>query len=330
VSHRIFSLLSALVVLLCLGTFAPTVHADEGEADRFRAALEQFHARNYSAALPVFQQIVDRTGSPNARLYLARSLRALGRVAEAYEQMSITRRDATAKAETEERYVGTRDASAAELAALEPRVGQVLVVFVEQLTHPKVTINGVELASERIGQPVAVMPGNVTVVASTASGEAAITRRLTINGGQLETLTMSFPQSEGANAAPASEAPEPDGAEDESATTGGELRIVGYGVVGLGVAGMVMFGVAGAMANDKFDSVTEACGSRRCTDPAFADDIDSGKTLDTLTNVGLVVGLLGLSAGAALIVFGGPTDADTQQALRVEIAPNGLRVGGSF
>jgi hypothetical protein len=202
-----------------------------------------------------------------------------------------------------------------------------------------VVINGVALASDRIGKPVAVMPGTVTIVASTGSGDASQTRKLTLNGGQLETLTLSFGDDAGGDDSPVAAGGQragPDADEgadqgaDQGTASGGELRIVGYGVAGLGVAGMVMFGVARAAADAKFDEVSAACGSSRCTDPAFAGDIDDGKTLDTLTNVGLVVGLLGLSAGAALIVFGGPSESGSGQAMSLDVGPTSLRLRGSF
>ena len=51
------------------------------------------------------------------------------------------------------------------------------------------------------------------------------------------------------------------------------------------------------------------CGQKRCTDPKYADTIDSGKTMDTVSNIGLVGGIVGLTAGTTMIVFGRPREA---------------------
>jgi len=307
VTRRLPSLLSVLFVLLA--TFAQPQPAHADDAAVFSEALEHFHAGRFEQAMPMFRDIVAVTASPNVHLYYARSLRELGKLARAHEHMQQTVREATAKAKTEERYVATRDAAASELAELEARVGKVIVVLVGDAPNSAATLNGVELRSDQIAKPVAVMPGSVAIVAN-APGSQAVERTLTVAAGTTETVTLSLAAAASTSPDPAQGPSDTDEGDDDVPTTGGEIRMAGFAVAGLGVAGMVMFGVSKALADAKFDSVNEDCGQTRCTDPAFADEIDDGKTLDTLTNVGLIVGIAGLAGGAAMIIFGGPSEVE--------------------
>ena len=88
------------------------------------------------------------------------------------------------------------------------------------------------------------------------------------------------------------------------------MRVAGYVVTGLGVAGMALFGVTGLMAQSKFKTLEEECGGMRCTDLKYADTVDSGKTLDVLATVGLIAGVSALTIGTTMIVFGGPSSED--------------------
>src|SRR5689334_2876510 len=109
-----------LALSLCLTVpsmaAAQTAAVAADTREQFAAAQKLFEAKDFTGALPKFKELVDATGSPNARLYVARCLRELGRTAEAYDEMATTVRDATQRAEAETKYAPTRDAAAAEMA----------------------------------------------------------------------------------------------------------------------------------------------------------------------------------------------------------------------
>ncbi len=111
---------------------------------------------------------------------------------------------------------------------------------------------------------------------------------------------------------------------------GGGVRIAGFVIAGLGVAGMGAFAGAGLAAKSKFSTVETECGNARCTDSKYGDVIDSGKTLQTIANVGLGVGIAGLVGGALMIAVGGPSKAPLPA--QIEVGPNGagLRFAGTF
>lgn len=265
------------------------------ERVRFKAAQTLFDSGDFAGALPLFRDVVKIAGSPNAHLYVGRCLRELGKLAEAYDELTIAVREADARVATESRYEQTRDAAAAERASLISKVGLLVLALDERPDGLKLSVSGQTIEAERIGKPMAVMPGALTIEA-TAPGRATFKKELTVRAGASEAVAITLP-SAGASAPP----PPP------VVESGGTVRKVGFAVAGLGAAGFVTFAIAAKTADDKYKDIFAACGGARCTDPTFSSEISSGRTLDTVSTIGLVAGIAGLSAGAAMIIFGGPS-----------------------
>jgi hypothetical protein len=289
----------------------------------FDAAQRLFDAGKPESALAHFRKAYAVSGSPNAHLMIARCLLALGKSAEAYEEMAATTREATAKAEVDPKYEQTRDAAAAELAMLERRVGKIVVALAEPGASASVTINGAPLAAARLGVPVAIEPGRMVVEAS-RPGEAPARREISIGPGETKTVALSFSRpatSEAALGGPRPEPlpPSPPGA--ESGGSGGGVRILGFVTAGVGVAGAVVFGVAAGLSQGQYATLEEECGGKRCSDPKYADTVDSGRRLTTIANVGLVAGIAGIVGGGLMIAFGGPSKGRPVAA--VGLSPSG-------
>jgi len=277
-------------------------------SEQFAAAEKLFDQGRYEEALALFREVHAASKSPNARLWVARVLRELGRLTEAYEEMSITVREAGERAESEPKYAPTRDAAASELAVLERRVGRVIIAIANPPSGVSVTLDGAELDASRVGEPVAVTPGK-RMITVTAPGRDAVERSVVVSAGETRTVALAIDAEETASGpTPAPAPPPPPKEEEKKKSSGGGVRTAGYVVTGLGVAGMALFGVAGIMANSKFKTLESECGGTRCTDPKYADTIDSGKTMDMLANMGLIAGAAGLVLGGTMIVLGGPSD----------------------
>lgn len=294
---------------------APATAGTKDALEKFKKAQERFEAKDYAAALELSQAALAATGSPNARLYVARSLRELGRLAEAHEELERTLRDAREAAKEDSKYVATRDSAAAELALLDQRVGKVIVALVDAPPGARVELNGKAVEVIRYGQPIAVAPGDV-VLKGTGEGADPVEKQVTIKAGETQTITLVFRETKGAVDAPVAPAsPEPDpGQSPPEKKSGGGLRTAGYFVAGAGVVGLGVFAVTGSMASSKFSQLEKDCGSKRCTDPKYADTVDSGKRLETIANVGLIAGSVGVLAGGAMILFGGPSVEKTGAA----------------
>jgi hypothetical protein len=212
-------------------------------------------------------------------------------------------------------------------------------------------LNGVPVAKNSIGVPIAVEPGVMLIEAGGPGGRAA-RRRIVIGAGETKTVALSFavdPEEAGGNLAKREEntlvprpseralftmgpraAPNP-GA--RSAPEGPTLvRALGFGAVGVGVAGIIVFGVAGSMAESNFRALKKECGGARCTDLKYTSAVDQGKMLDAVANTGLAVGVAGLVAGGVMIVLGAPSPSKKTSAAAIGISPYGagLRYSRSF
>lgn len=321
---------------------APAASAREKAApsakDLYAAAQKLFDKGSYAEALVAFRQAYNASSSPNARLMIGHCLVALGKTAEAYEEMSATMREAAKRAETEAKYAPTRDTAATQVALLEPKVGKV-IVDVPDPSATEVLVNGTRVEASKLGAPLAVEPGSIVVTATSADGRRARGER-TVKAGEMERISLKFDDAPGAGAEAAGPAEvqkntknDPQNPVELKASTGGGARAAGFVVLGLGAAGMAAFGITGSMAKGRFSTLEDECGGARCTDPKYADVIDSGKTLTTLANVSLLVGAAGLVGGALMITLGGPSVSGApapKAALSIAPGRAGFVVSGTF
>ncbi|MEQ9322218.1 MAG: hypothetical protein RIF41_23835, partial [Polyangiaceae bacterium] len=185
---RLFALLFAALI----GLWARPASADDEPARAlYKEALTAYDAGEYERALPMFRQVVAALDSPNAMLYVGRCLRELGEPALAHQAMTAAMRSAAARVPDEPRYAETRDAVAAERGALSPKVGLVVLAVPPDVSGVAVRLNGEALADDDLGEPLAVMPGRVTIEA-TAPGRTGLTREVTVGAGDAETITLTF------------------------------------------------------------------------------------------------------------------------------------------
>jgi len=278
--------------------------------EAFRKAQEQFLAKDYAAALPAFEQLLAQSGSPNARLYVARCHKELGHLGEAYEQMERTLRDATRLAPTEPKYEGTRNNAAVALAMMDQLVGKIVVAMAETPSGIELEVAGRKIDAERIGQPIAVEAGRIVVNAS-APGRQPAKAEIEVPIGKTKTVTLTLAREAGRQSKPQVSA-EPGG---------GQVRTAGIVVAGVGAASLVAFAITGGLALSNYNRLRDECGGVRCTDLAYAGDVDTGKTLRLVANVTLAAGAACLAAGTMMIIFGGPSEEPSAASL--EIAPSG-------
>ncbi len=320
--------LTSLVTAACLAlssapAFAQAADDAKTAIEQFRTAQKAFDDGEFDKALEAAKAAYAQTKSPNAHLYVARSLRGLGRLEDAYREMKATLDEATELAQSEKKYVPTRDAAAAELALLDKKVGKIVVALANPPPGATVELNGKPLPSEALGVPLPVMPGKIEVRAS-APGMKDEQRELRIAAGATETIAIALSEDGTAEPPPPPPKPEPE------KSSGTPWRTVGFVSAGVGVAGLAVFAVAGSMAKSKFNQLEDECGGTRCSDPKYADTVDSGKRSQTIANVGLVVGAVGIVAGGALIVLGGSSKSEkAARGPTVDVGRRGVTLGYS-
>ncbi|HEY6460749.1 MAG TPA: hypothetical protein VIY73_11385, partial [Polyangiaceae bacterium] len=125
---------------------------------------------------------------------------------------------------------------------------------------------------------------------------------------------------------PAAPPPPPEAPVSSSPTS--PLRTWAYVAGGVGVAGLVTFTIAGVMARSTYDDLNGACHGGPCP-PDKDGEISSGKTQQTLANVGLVIGIAGIAAGATLFVLSMPRGSASASAALV-VGPGNVGVRGTW
>ena len=101
----------------------------------------------------------------------------------------------------------------------------------------------------------------------------------------------------------------------------------------MGLAGLAAFTIFGLVNNSKFSDLESECPNDRCPE-RLADGAEAGRTYQTLANVGLGVGLVGLGTAAVLLLTdSSPAETEavvTAAAPRLLIGPSYVGVRGGF
>lgn len=325
---------TALALSLAIGLCAARASAQDNAAfaqQRYMRGTTLYEQRDYTHALDEFRASLELYGSPNTRLYAARSLRELGRLDEAVTEYERAMREAADRAATDPRYADTREHAHAEMVVLEPRIARLTVSVAEMPQNVVVRVNNRELPSAAVGVPMAVMPGHLEIVTQ-ARGFHADRREVDLEAGHQAAVTVTLRRRttlEGIDENPTGGAGEPSGAAPAGASRGGVPRVVPWVVMGVGVAGLAAFAVTGLMASGAYDTLETRCGGVRCpVDEQGA--VDDGRTLQTVANVSLGIGLAGLATGAVLMAFRRPAERAPAPPVQVSLGPRGVLLGGSF
>ncbi|HKQ71798.1 MAG TPA: hypothetical protein VJT73_20785 [Polyangiaceae bacterium] len=289
---------------------APVAPDDAAIKNRFSAALKLHKAGKIDEALRLFQEVTRATQSPNARLYVALCLQQLGKNVDAYKAMSQTVREASQREGG--KYEQTREAAQEELAVLNVKVGKLVVTLPDVPPGLVVNVDGTKVDERDLGGSIVLEPGSHKVEA-TATGLAPVVRDVQLDGGETRTVTIAFAKDQ--SRIVEGEAP---------SSPGHSMRVASYAAVGVGAAGLGIFAVAGLLVRSKYGSLESACGTAPCTDPKYQGDIDAGKSLQTVANVGLVVGVVALAAGGTLFFM---SSKNTPPKVSGWVLPSGGYVG---
>jgi hypothetical protein len=288
---------------------------------KFNAGLRLFKAGKMADALPVFREVADGNGSPNARLYVGHCLQQLGKYVEAHKAFTAVVKQTTQRGDT--KYEPTREAALAQLGLLEPRVAKIVVSLADIPSGLAVKLDGTPLEEKDLGSPIVVEPGAHKIEGS-ATDMAPVSRDVNVEAGESKATILTFKKAEMAPVAPAVAepvTPKPEASPSKSSP----MRTAAFVAGGVGVAGLTVFTISGLMAKSTFNRMSTTCGAAGCSEPAQLDEIDKGKSQQTIANVGLVVGLVGLSAGAVLFIVSGKKSPDAPA-----VAITGLPGGGAL
>lgn len=322
------SWLSGAAPAAAAGASIDAASADQSAAasDKYRAGMGLFQEGKFAEALETFKQSYDAVASPNSHLMIVRSLAKMGKVSEAYAQIDAVIREAEKATEKSDKYKKTLDAARSEKDDLKTKVG-----FVVVNVKASVTVAGRPLEPSDLGRRVAVDPGSVDVVLKLPSGEEQ-SQHVDVVAGRESKIDIAPPAAAQhgapvpAPAAPCPPAPPPvhEGGIDQ--------RTLALVAGGIGVAGFATFAIFGILDNGKYNDIKDACPNGVCP-RALSDEAETGRTYQTLANIGLGVGIVG-AASSVLLFATAPSHSKERAASTtvpsVDVGLGSVSVKGRF
>jgi len=204
-----------------------------------------------------------------------------------------------------------RRVSAEERAqSLAPRLPKLEVHLLDvALQGGVIEVDGVVIARAAQGLPLPVDPGAHRISAN-AAGRLPRDYFITVAEGESVSLAVDAGgYSAGTSALPAAE-PLPAPAADPANDGTGSRRTVGLVI---GTAGLVSLAVgigAGLSALSKKNAAEDECTRIGCTQRGV-DELDSARTLATVADVGVVLGIAGIGFGGYLVLSSGGSERTT-------------------
>jgi hypothetical protein len=305
----------ALLVAASL-TLASAAHADVSASDRETARTlmaegdKKRESGDLTGALKAFQQADTIMNVPTTGLEVARVQVRLGKLLEARDTLARVIRIPVSAGEPGVFATARKTAETlnAELGERVPGV-RIKVIGADPGVEPQIAVDG-ETVPSSIAAPRKLNPGAHEVVVTSG----AVERRQSFTLAERETRDVSVDLS------PAAPPPPPDETGPKGAGPGKALM---YGGFGVGAVGLAVGSITGLMSISKVSSIREGCVDNRCP-PEKQSDIDSAKSLGTVSTVAFIVGGVGVGVGIVGLVMTSsdkPTQGQARARKSVAVAP---------
>lgn len=273
----------------------PSLALAESGAELLQKGKEQYQQGLITQACDTLQKA--EAAEPNVESIglVAACHEKQNKTASAYREYLETAERAAKAGDERERFA--RD-QAARLEAIVPR----LTITLPAGEHPKVTVNGEELDPNTLATSRMYDPGKYAIVAKDDAGK---TWSKDVTLAPSDKFTIAIPASatwEGGTTTPlppaggkkyASGPPPP-------AIVAGVIGILGFGVMGGG-------GIAAFVLNGDSKDIEDACRANpadaACDEQKGRDERDSATAAANAANVGLGVGIAGVTTAAFLWAF---------------------------
>ena len=298
------------------GLQAATDEQKDVAREAYRAGRTAFDAGDFSGALEQFRASYDHVNSPNSLLMVGSCQRQLGQLVAARRTFLETR--ALAVSSDEERYAAAGEAAGQQAAELDAELGSVQVNIEGPSDGATLTVGDEQIPTDEWDAPIVVNPGVLRVTLS--DGNNTEERTVEVAAGATTDVYIGLP-----------ERLPSDGDSDEDSVSmevnGKPLdtMMLAYVAAGVGAAGLLTFVIAGAMSSSKFSDLEDNCDAQMRCEPGLEDTANSGETLQTVANIGLVIGVLGGVAAVTLYVL-----TPEENGTSVALTPAGVQVMGRF
>ncbi|HVY30166.1 MAG TPA: hypothetical protein VHB79_26595 [Polyangiaceae bacterium] len=339
-SVRFRWVLSLALAAAVLQTLTPA-HAEEDAANRAAArklaedGVAALQNGDPATAVQKLEKAHQMLAVPTVTLWSARALVKRGSWVEAAERLREVKR-LPVSGEVAVQEQAKRDAEK-ELADLLPHIPNLVVTVADATPGVTVTLDGVQLPAALLGEERPVNPGQHELVARRGSERQSVSVSVSVSvaDGERKPVELRFNAGPASAAAalPAPPATAPTGS-DRAAPSSirGTLAFV---ALGAGAVGLVVGGVTGLMAVSRNKSLNDnpACNESLnvCTH-AVEDDVNSLRTLRTVSTVGFVAGGVLVASGVVLWLTRDPSPTTAARGAHVALglSPGFVQLRGSF
>lgn len=293
-------------------SFSPPAHAQEASSQDIAQARQlgqqaqvAYDAGKFAeseklwyAAARLYSQ------APTLTLGLARTQAKLGKVVAAQESYNKIVREWENKTTAPQPFKDAVESAKAEVSAVSAKIASVTLT-VQGPTNPSVTIDGQAVPTAALGLKRPVDPGSHKV-AATAEGYAPAETTFTVAEGGSAAATLKMEKAPDAVAAvpvpvpgpePTPSPSEPGADTSRKGSSNKTLALVAFGVGG---AGLLVGAITGVVAMGKASDLKDACSGDKTCPPSEQDNVDSYKSMGTISTIGFVVAAAGGITGAVL------------------------------
>lgn len=295
--------LATLLASLCTATIA---HAEPTAAERETArrlmdeGKEKTKQNDLKGALAAYQKAHAIMHVPTTGLALARTHLALGHLVEARDTALEVSRFPREKGEPAVFEQARSDARDLE-AQVKPRI-PTLRIKVTGGQPASFNVDGAAVSIALLDTPVTVNPGHHVVTAASKDGPEG-SAEVDVAESEQKNVEITLPAA-AARADRSSPAPP----QEASSGGGGAGKVLMFGGFGLGIVGAGVGTVTGLLAMSAADKVKPACENDIC-DPSVKSDLDSSRSLATISTIGFIAGGVGIAMGIVGLLLPSPKPA---------------------
>lgn len=228
--------------------------------------------------------------APTLSLGLARAAAKNGHFVLAQEHYKKIIREWNEVASPPPAFKDALEAAKNEVDPVSKKIASVVIKVDGGGAAPTVTIDGAPVHAETLGLPRPVDPGEHTVHAEAAGYKPGDTKFTVAEAGSAEAkLTLEK----------APDAPVAGGSVGGDKAKGSSNKTLAVVAFGVGGAGLLVGAITGFIALGKHSDLNDACPGGTCPNDKQSD-VDSYKTMGTISTVGFIVAGVGAAAGAVL------------------------------
>ncbi|HVY48359.1 MAG TPA: hypothetical protein VHB21_20870 [Minicystis sp.] len=323
---RPFALFAAACAT-ALALAAPRDARAEPTARELAAARQTFgegkdleKAGDWAGALEKFKKVAEVKITPQVRFHIALCEENLGRYVSALKGFDLAAEEA--------RLAGSSAIEVAENApgraeALRKKVAHLTIAVTGKLVTSKLSLDGVELTSEKIGKDQLVDPGKHRVLLQTRDAPV-FDKDIELAPGESQTIRVEVHDE-----APPPESPPPGTPAPPPAPPS---RAPAYVIGGIGVAALAGGGVLMGLAQVAKADVESHCTNDRNCPRSFKSEGDRGRTFYYTSFVVGGAGAAALATGAVLFVVLAPKKTHPKTGAALVVAPTlgGVTASGTF